>query len=515
MLHTSFRKLAGSIWKPDYERAGISQQFNPEFYKVIGIENASEYDSVIRFLVDKAERFRGSVFFASEIPYNPDFDLIQNLSMELGNMDLSQLSSADILLFSNPQVNSLFLQRLATVTDLYESQFHFMNQSVKIDFIIKLMLWTFTYLKPIEDTFSNSACPKCIYYGDISRHESYFLLLVHLMGFDVLYINPLKDQLNELPQLDCVNTIRYQEIAPVGNILSRIQNAPEIDLEISTTAQLMDEIQQNIFDGGNVFRPWQLKDFDIKPCQKSFTLFDLKSNISEPAKVRDGFELRDGVLITPNIFFHIDGVPDNLDEYSDLVSLVVSQENTLVFQDDSCHLFTDTNDEDMFSLVFCRAGEKRYNTDEIKKLPFYQWAKYNDHVERKLLDGINRLLSAGILPDMDDSEEFRLISDILSIKEDIIQLLDNYDYAEKIPKLVIFLNNNAFVESQVARILAYIYELGFDVIIFNPSGLHRIGAFINEDRVNIVRNEKMVYDMTYEKATAKKKPRGFWAKLFQ
>jgi len=34
---------------------------------------------------------------------------------------------------------------------------------------------------------------KCIYYGDISENDSYFLILLYRMMFDVIYINPIPD----------------------------------------------------------------------------------------------------------------------------------------------------------------------------------------------------------------------------------------------------------------------------------------------------------------------------------
>ena len=154
MTYTSFKKLAGSIWKPSYERVGLGSYFTPVFYKIIGIETPNEYDSILKFLYEKAKDCNVCTFFSKEIPVSADFDMITYLSSELNGMDLGNLKSADIVLFSDETANKKFLMHLDEVIQLYEKKNSFINRSVKIDFIVKLILWVYTYVKPMEDNFS-------------------------------------------------------------------------------------------------------------------------------------------------------------------------------------------------------------------------------------------------------------------------------------------------------------------------------------------------------------------------
>lgn len=510
----SFKKLAGLIWKTNFERAGLGAIFKPVFMKVIGIEDTNDYNNILRFLYKKAEEFTGCVFFADEVPCSQDFDMITYLSGELNYMDISNLSVCDISLFDNSEINKAFLSNLDIIVKMYEEHEGFRNQSVKIDFIVKMMMWMHAYVKPIEQTLLDSTCAKCIYYGSIMPHESYFLLLLYLMGMDVLYINPLRDEMKCLPQLDFIEVMNSQNISQIDNIMDRINNAVDVNLSISTTAQLMDEIQEQIFNDGNVYRPWQLKDHQVSPLKKPITIYDLQNNISEPAKVRDGFRASGNLVYTTNVFFQVDGIPNDLEEYKTLYSKC-AQENALVLTDKGQSLISSNlQPDEILQLVFCRIGNGVYDLDELRKLPFYKWRRYHSHVENNLFNAITRTLSSMFQGGLSESDEFNFIGDILSISEDIIKLLDNYDYSDKIPKVVIFLENEDFISERTIRMLCYIFELGFDVVILNPSGLKSISSIVDRGSFSQFRYDKMVYDLTLEQVK-KKKPKGFFRSLFQ
>lgn len=512
----NFKKLASFIWKTNFERAGLGTTFKPTFTKVIGIEDTNDYNNILRFLYKKAEEFTGCVFFAEEIPCSQDFDMITYLSGELNHMDINALKDCDISLFDNPEINKTFLTNLDIIVRMCEKHDGFRNQSVKIDFIVKMMLWMYAYVKPIETTLLDSTCAKCIYYGSIMQHESYFLVLLYLMGMDVLYINPLRDEMETLPKLDFIEVINSQNISQIGNIMDRINNAADVNLDISTTAQLMDEIQEQIFNGGNVYRPWQLKEYPIAPLKKPITIYDLQNNISEPAKVRDGFTVSNNVVSTTNVFFQVDGIPNDLDEYKTLYSKC-AQDNALVLTDKGQSLIQgNLQQEEILQLVFCKIGNGVYSLDELRKLLFYKWRGYNSHVEKKLFEALNRVLSFSLFQSrLSEQDEFSFVGDILSISEQIIKLLDNYDYSDKIPKVVIFLENEDFIDERITRMLCYIFELGFDVVILNPSGLKSISSVVNQNSFSQHRYDKMVYDLAIDQIKGKRKSKGFFRSLFQ
>ena len=85
------------------------------------------------------------------------------------------------------------------------------------NFITKLIVWTYTYAKNIK--YDSSINPKCIYYGNIERHEIYFLIMLYKMGYDVIYINPLKEEFwSEIEEDRLSECIKSKGILSIGII---------------------------------------------------------------------------------------------------------------------------------------------------------------------------------------------------------------------------------------------------------------------------------------------------------
>lgn len=517
--NTEFLRLANTVWKTNFERASLSHEFKPSFCRIIGFEDEGEYNSILKFLYKKAEETESCVFFADEIPVSFDFDMLMSISSELSTMGLSNLEHADIIMFDSNEYNHAFLCALNHVTQSYESMYGFQNKSVKVDFITKLILWTYEYLRPIQDKLNESTSPTCLYYGSIGNHEKFFLYMLHLMCFDVLYINPLRDEMADFSRDICeMELINYPRIAASGSILDRINHAKDTNVARSTTVELMDEIQENIFNGSGVYRPWQLKDFVLHPLKRKLTIYDVTNNINEPARVRSGFATTKSTVEMPNIFFQFDGIPDELEEYTSLYESCVSSENKLLCTDLGAK-FVDTailSEEAMLQLVFCKSTASSYDIVELRKIPGYTWNRFNESIERKLVDALNRIFSDNVLShSLSQEEEFSLVGKILSVPTEIIKMLDNYDYSRDIPKVIFFLENDYFILPKAIQVLSFIYELGFDIIIFNPSGLMSISSEINPDVFSSHRFDRMVYDMTIERLKSGKKSKGFFSFLFQ
>lgn len=518
--NTEFLKLANTIWKSNFERISLSSSFKPVFCRVIGFDDEREYNSILKFLYNKAESCNGCVFFANEIPVSSDFDMISSISAELSHMDLNDLSHADIIMFDNTVLNDTFLNNLSIVVKAYESFKGFRNQSIKIDFITKMILWIYEYIRPIQEEFEKSSCPECIYFGDISDHEQSFLYLLHLMNLDVIYINPLKDCMSGFSEHVCeMELINYPRISQIGNIMDRINSASDVSVNQSTTLQFMNEIQESLFTGTGVYRPWQLKEYNLQPLNQQMTIYDLKSNINEYARVRAGFSVDGNTVTTPNIFMQIDGVPDEADmeEYLNLFEDCMKGEHKMLLTDKGAKLIRHTlTDDEKLQLVFCKPTGDRYDAEELKKLSSYTWNMYNKTVEKRLVDALNQVMQESVLSKtLSQDKEFTLVDHILSIHSDIIKMVDNYDYPEEVPRIVIFLENEDFIQQEAIQVLVFLYELGFDIVIFNPSGLMSISSEINLNVFNSHRYDRMVYDLTLEKLKVKKKFKGFFGFLFQ
>jgi len=76
--------------------------------------------------------------------------------------------------------------------EVYDKHNLVQSLSSKKNFAIKILLWANRYITNLLQN-NNDKIPKVIFYGDIKRHEFYFLILLSKLGCDILYINPKED----------------------------------------------------------------------------------------------------------------------------------------------------------------------------------------------------------------------------------------------------------------------------------------------------------------------------------
>lgn len=513
----SLRTLCFNIWKSKYDRQGIQSAFKPVFTRYIGTDDSGEFPDILKTLYEKAKDCPYAVFFDRSVPMQAEFELITYISSELQHMDVTNMKSQDIVLFDNKELNQIFLESLDYVVNLALSQEKFLNESTRNDFIMKLIVWTYAYIRPISIHFADSYSPKCFYYGDITRHEIYFLIMLHLMTFDVVYINPLREEYwKEVDRDNLSEQKASQQIMQALPLKEQIKDASVIEEEQSVTLQLQREMEETLLSGSGVYRAWQFRDGYTKPLFIRSTIYDLLSSYAEPARVRSGFKVNGKTVTVPNFLFQIDGVYSDFAEYTKLVDLCISTPNTLVLTDRGSNLIReDVPKQQKLTLAFCRQGDGSFDINELKKLPFYGWDKYRDALEDFILKKINDLFKDCMFKKkFSQEEQLGMVCDILMMDESIIKMADNFDYTDKIPKLVIFLNNEDFIEDRVLYLIGFIYSLGFDVIIFSPAGLISIDSVFEVKRFNNERLDNMQYDLTLDAVKKKSKKKGFFQSLF-
>lgn len=515
----NLKNVALNIWKDKYDRKGIKTEYKPVFTRYIGVDNPNEYNDVLKTIYERSNQCPYSIMFDRSVPLKAEFEIITYVGQELKTMDVRNLKTQDIVLFDkNEELNKIFLEALDYVVNLALKQETFFNDNTRNDFILKLIVWTYSYIRPMYEKFEDSHSPKCFYYGDITRHEIYFLMMLHLMTFDVVYINPLRDEVWATVDTVGLSKLRSNpQILPIETLVSRIANAKVIDTEESVTLQMQQEMEDTLLSGTGVYRSWQFRDGDVVPLFIKSTVIDLVHNYDEPSRVRNGFKVEGKTVTVPNYLFQIDGLYRDKNEYYKLVQTCISTPNTLVLSDRGESLITrEIPDVDKFKLTFCRLSDGSYDINEIKKLSYYEWDKYRDSLEDFILKKINVLFKDCMFKKkFSQEDQFNMIADILSMNESIIKMADAFDFTDRVPKLVIFLDNEDFISDRVLYLLGFIFELGFDIIIFSPAGLISIDSVFELNRFNNERLEEMSYNCKLEEIKKKKKTsKGFFQKLF-
>ena len=512
----SFNQLCFDIWNPNYERKGIKKEFKPIFTRYIGIPTTIEdYQNVLKTLVSNIEKNSTiSIYFDNQIQFEANFNLINYINGELPKIDTNNIKNDDIVIFDK-SINQIFINSLNYVIQIADKIEHFSNQSIKNNFISKLIIWTYTYIKNID--FTSDKNPKCIYYGNINRHEIYFLILLYRMTFDVIFINPLKsDYWNEIDIDKLSEEKKYNFIQPVKSLKEEIIKGHIIEYNESYLYQVEQQIDIELYTDG-IYKPWQLMNKYPIPITKKNSLIDLQNNWNQPAKVRDGFCVKNNDVYIPCFFMKINGENKERKEYIELVKQCMNA--SIIKIETTNKLFNNWNEYEsqMFSLTFSQLNDGTFLIDDLKKLPFYNFSRFNKNIQNLLLEKMNEFIKEkkDYVITLEKNNLLRFVMNVLFLNEDIIRLINNFDYANDIPKLILFLENENTLSEDTILLLGYLHRIGLDILIFDPSGMFHMDYILSENFITNIRLDLMNYNETLENIKNEESKSNSWFSKFK
>ncbi|WP_129595806.1 trypsin-like peptidase domain-containing protein [Anaerophilus nitritogenes] len=130
---------------------------------------------------------------------------------------------------------------------LYDHHNPYGNPTMRKNFGVKLLLWMNRYIRKLfKNKIDRQLIPKVIFYGDITRHEFYFLIFLWKLGCDVLYLNPKEDITHEADKYSKLFTCRNMRNCSVPfeeNMIKQKNNSL-----MNTKKQVNIEHQSNIIE---------------------------------------------------------------------------------------------------------------------------------------------------------------------------------------------------------------------------------------------------------------------------
>ena len=295
-------------------------------------------------------------------------------------------------------------------------------------------------------------------------------------------------------------------IEPLETFKDRASKGNTIDNVETITKQIERDINETLFADTGIYKPWQYRSGYTKRILLDTILEDIYIYWNEPAKLRTGFRVENNVVSVPCFFYKIDGQFINDFEFQRLVKFCTESKNTLFFNDGRISSMNEESD-DMYSLMFCQLSDGTFDIEEVKKTSIYRFGKYSNEVQNLILNKFNEIIVKKDIfnINLDKEKILRFFALVLSMDEQIIRIIDNFDFTGNVPKLVVYLNNEDEICELMTMLLGYLNNIGIDIVIFNPSGLFNINNIIKNTIVKVMRLEQMNYTSNYGRLIKLKK----------
>jgi hypothetical protein len=316
------------------------------------------------------------------------------------------------------------------------------------------------------------APPIFLYYGPITADETDLLWLLKEIGADVLYFSPDKAD-SEVFHRRLGPPLGALETELPGDLPWEPFPEEEIRLRAETTAyNASRELDRVLYSGSGLYRRRQFT--RSRPVTLKTTYDEIPLLWPVEAKYRPNFQAEDGVATVPNIFAKICGVEKGLTEmYWDRIAALTTQQTCLVTR----------------LPFFARAGAAETKearnfwqddqlSPDVKKSPYYRYEHLSPDTQELWLEKTRELLRGDLLR-LTEEEKFQALAVLLALEPEILRLVQNFDYTGEVPKLLIVSATDALFALEDCVHAAFLNMIGFDVVIFTPTGNRDIETYID------------------------------------
>lgn len=348
--------------------------------------------------------------------------------------------------------------------------------------VVDCIKWGFNYIdKWLQEIDLATEVPKVIWYGNATKSEQYFLCLLYLLGFDVLVFNSEKKNIFKDIKGLSISTFEYPSEMPLEPFPT------EKPTRKSTTARKASMELNNIInaDGSLLLKPFQLRDYLPESLTLQTTYDEIRIIGKEKAFVRPNFKVKKGAVEIPVLFSKVLGVSVDRGKYwTDFYE--VKQSTPLVEVFKTFPIKPEIKGNQQFHYQFALENGT-LNPEKIITANWWMHKEVSKGMQLALANGISRYVEkAHFLPQGKETKadvQMYLFSQAMTIPPLITKLLQQFDYAQDIPKIMIYNDgNNGTLTRSDAALLLLLNEIGFDVLLYNPTGQNDIELYIDESK---------------------------------
>ncbi|RLQ95528.1 YceG family protein [Falsibacillus albus] len=373
--------------------------------------------------------------------------------------------------------------------------------------MVDMVKWLWNHLDHwVQDSDFLINPPKVLWYGDATESERYFLYYLILAGCDVLIFHPEgKDILLELDD--------DQQVSKVLSYPSKTQLTPfpkTRPVRKSTVAfrasQEIDKVLHS--DESMLYKPWQFRNYEPMSITLKTTYDELFILMKERSFIRPNFEVKGNKVRIPVLFAKVQGVSKNRKQYWDRVQDLTDRENALTVR--RFPFTKEINSNLLFHYKNALDSQGVLQPEQIIQSNWWKYKELPNGLQLGIAAAVSRYCASPRLKalqhETNEQLQLFLFTQAMGIPAEILKLLQKFDYAQDVPKLILYnTEENGKMTRSDAALIALLNEIGLDIVIFNPPGQNDIELFMDEKYYDTHWLEDVSFGEEFKEASVFKK----------
>lgn len=365
---------------------------------------------------------------------------------------------------------------------------------------LDIIKWTWNHLDPwVKETPIEQDIPHVIWYGDMNKSQKYFLFYLMLLGIDVVILHP--EGKDDFKEMDPEN--KWTVLAEYPSKMN-IQPFPEEEPQRQGTVayRASKEIDHVLHHEGSAFyKPWQFRDHHPMSVTLKTTYDEIFLLAKEKAFIRPNFSANAEEVKIPAMFSKVSGVSTNRKDYWDKLHGLTNYPNCVTVKKFPYIQESKANNQYHYQHALGKDG--RLEPEKMIKGNWWQYGHLNDGVQMGIAAAISRMCAnpkMKVQPgEREEDVPLYLFTQVTSIPKELLNSMQTFDYAQEVPKIILFNNEiNGVLSRADTALLLLLNEFGFDIILYNPPGHNDLEHFIDNEYFDHHLLEDMVFELPFQ-----------------
>ena len=476
--------------------------------EVQGVNDKQSYGTALEtFMMNVTASLRPYVLFDTDIS-KPSYDEAERYKKNYNNKTVCDIMSEYSLL-----KNSGSVVQISDCFDKIIKSEKFENERKKDSFITNLMIWFIRYVDLFFKT-SFSKLPLLVVYGSLSQKELNLIELLSYLPLDIVVFEPVYS----VAYTTVFRNSIFKSIV-IGESSSVYEKYP-INIGLSNASTVAynaeRELDSILYNDTSLFRIKQFKNINVITLKTTYEEVGILWN--EPAKFRPSFESVGNLVTVPTIFTKVNGV--NSSYKSDIQKLVTP--NTVVLNSFPIQLQPSIidNNSDLKKFTKQLVFRNSIDFDKLCKSKFYSYGVYSEETQNLIFEKVNKLIAMDWCQNGDKNLVYDILDTVFRLPSNIMQMIHNYDFTAGIPKIIVYNGGSTPCTLTDCIIIMFLKLIGFDVIVFAPTGYRVIEQYIDSSWFNEITIGQFDFNMEYMDFSSSfegqqnNKKQGFFSRLF-
>ncbi|MGN0793129.1 MAG: YceG family protein [Aristaeellaceae bacterium] len=376
-----------------------------------------------------------------------------------------------------PACSNVELQRLiqlAFVRTMKSAAAAEPNMNRLLTSAVYLLCWILQYQSALFNGYKGNEIPCFILMGGCqNQHDALYMMYLSLLPVDVLIIA------SDLNRLCSLRDDRLLELS--GNESLHMPKYPRdaASVQMGTIASGAERaLDTLLYDGDSgLFRDHQFTRADALTLRTTYD--EIFSLWEQEMKYRPNFGTVNQLVNMPVIYAEVCGIENGkVDAYWQRIKGLLGDRVKLY----SSFPIGNTAGTPFQSLAIQTVKNGRMNREAIRNHPKYPFSMLRNELQEHIFDKIQLMLDRKLIKGTAvNGTEYTILSTILNLEKDLIRMLQSFDFTKLNPKLVVISASEQLGSLEDAILLTFLNLIGFDIVMFVPTGYQTIERFLNDN----------------------------------